>query len=498
MTLIRNAIVGGQRVSVRMNSMITAMAPDLTPLPDEAVIDAAGTYLLPGLHDHHLHFFALAAQRRSLDCGPQAVTAAGTLQALLNDAPGAGWLRGIHYHESVAGPLYAAQLDAWISHRPVRIQHRSGKVWMLNTAAMRAVCIDEYKALEGVECDANGEPTGRLFRMDAWLGERIDALEELDIGGLSRHLTRLGITGITDASYTNNAAQQQQLKQLCNSGAIQQKLYVMGDGSVSAGPRKIMLDEDALPPFDQLVTDLRLAHEQDRGAAFHCVSHLELVFVLAALDEAGLHPQDRIEHGGMITQEMIARLAEMNLPVITQPGFITVRGEQYREALSRSELIDLYRYRSLLQAGIQVIASSDAPYGPVDPWQVAAAAQLRLDAQGVCIGKVERVSASDALSGYFRWPHDLSLPPRQTAVGSPADLCLSHIAPEAYTEHVARLGASVLQCPTKAGVSAENAEESPICATFIDGKPVYVRADLDGAGQNEILGKKNAAEATFL
>ena len=48
------------------------------------------------------------------------------------------WVRGINYHESLAGDLTAADIDTWVPDRPVRIQHRSGIVWYLNSAAILA------------------------------------------------------------------------------------------------------------------------------------------------------------------------------------------------------------------------------------------------------------------------------------------------------------------------------------------------------------------------
>ena len=64
--LIRHAEVGGEPCSVRIASgRIAALAPTLELAPGERVLDAAGGALLPGLHDHHIHLFSLAAARAS-------------------------------------------------------------------------------------------------------------------------------------------------------------------------------------------------------------------------------------------------------------------------------------------------------------------------------------------------------------------------------------------------------------------------------------------------
>ena len=54
-----------------------------------------------------------------------------------------GWLRGVAYHESVAGPLDRDRLDAWVADRPLRVQHRSGALWMLNSAGIPAFVLHE-------------------------------------------------------------------------------------------------------------------------------------------------------------------------------------------------------------------------------------------------------------------------------------------------------------------------------------------------------------------
>jgi hypothetical protein len=88
----------------------------------------AGGALLPGLHDHHLHLMALAAAEGSVRCGPPQVRSAASLaSALRAGAGGSGWIRGVGYHESVAGPLDRALLDTLAPDRPVRIQHRAGR-----------------------------------------------------------------------------------------------------------------------------------------------------------------------------------------------------------------------------------------------------------------------------------------------------------------------------------------------------------------------------------
>ena len=159
--LIKNAVVEGVKKDVRCSgAFITAIADDLEPGIGERVVQANGGALLPGLHDHHMHFFATAALQRSVDCGVSSVpTATGqlhnaeSLSHMLANSSGDGWLRGVNYHESIAGDLDRWQLDMLVSDRPARIQHRSGKLWILNSLAVVQLDLATHKDLPGVELD---------------------------------------------------------------------------------------------------------------------------------------------------------------------------------------------------------------------------------------------------------------------------------------------------------------------------------------------------------
>ncbi len=50
--------------------------------------------------------------------------------------------------------------------------------------------------------------------------------------------------------------------------------------------------------------------------------------------------------------------------MVTQPGFIAVRGDDYYRDVDPDDLAHLYPFASLVAAGIRVHASSDAPFGP--------------------------------------------------------------------------------------------------------------------------------------
>ena len=136
MLIRRGTLPDGRVADIRVEERILEIADSLDPLDSEQVLDAAAGAVLPGLHDHHLHLRAMAAALDSLAVGPPQVrTKAQLAQALATAVPGPdGWIRAVGYHASVAGELDREQLDALIADTPLRIQHRSGAMWILNSA----------------------------------------------------------------------------------------------------------------------------------------------------------------------------------------------------------------------------------------------------------------------------------------------------------------------------------------------------------------------------
>ena len=355
--LIQSAELAGELVDLRIAQGLIAELGNLVPQPRERVLDAGGGAVLPGLHDHHIHLFALAAARSSVMCGPPEINSPAELAETLLNQPGSGWLRGVGYHDSVAGSLDRWQLDKLLPNRPLRIQHRSGKMWILNSLAIELLELDiesEKPAIEltGIERDAAGRANGRLFRRDDWLASKLVRQPPPGLGLLSRELASYGLTGVTDTSASNSSAAMAALQQSLERGELLQRLLVMGtlelpQGShpmLQRGAVKILLDDHRLPDYDQLLATVAQAHRQQRAVAIHCISPTEQMFAATALLEAGAVAGDRIEHASIAPDETLPLLRRAGATVVTQPGFLWQRGEQYlRGDVAAAEQSLLYR-----------------------------------------------------------------------------------------------------------------------------------------------------------
>jgi predicted amidohydrolase YtcJ len=429
--LIRNVEIGGGPLQdVRIEAgRVVGIGHSLGRAVDD--LDGQGGALIPGLCDHHIHLFGLAAQADTVML--DGVVGASGLQARISTAlatrPAGDWVRAMGYHEAMAGDLTSEDLDRLAPHHRLRIQHQTGALWILNSLALESLADGIHPP--GLELDCEGRPTGRLWREDRWLRARIGA-EPPRLAPVGRTLAAYGITAVTDASVTTDADAADRLARAHRAGALPQRLTLMSggeliappDGAFAVGPVKVLLDDHALPEFDDFVGRIGSARAWGRNVAVHCVTAAELALSLAAFETAGTRHGDRIEHGGVIPRAAIDRLRALNLTVVTQSAFVRERGDRYLADVDPADLDDLYRCGSLLAAGIPVAGSSDAPYASPDPWLGMATAMDRLSGGGQSLGAGEAITGAAALALYLDEPGYPGCGGRAVTIGDTADLCL--------------------------------------------------------------------------
>jgi predicted amidohydrolase YtcJ len=432
---LRDVEVDGRRVDVRIaGDTIVEVDSELAPGP-EPTIDGDGGALIPGLWDHHVHLLAMAAAADSVEVGPPTVGDAEHFGDVLRRAdrdlaPGR-WLRGVGYHERVAGLLDRDGLDRLVPDRPVRIQHRSGALWQVNSAGADRLDLASRR-LPGVERDADDRPTGRLYGLDHLfqdLGER----DTPDLAALGQRLASLGLTGVTDATPTDRPDHLALLAHHVSQRSLPLRVMVTGaahldpatiPAGLERGPAKIIIADHGLPTLPELRAAITQARRFGRAVALHCVTRVALVLALAALEDVGPVPGDRIEHGAVIPASLVGPLAGLGLTVVSQPGFIATRGDEYVDDVDDEELDDLYPAARLIEAGIPLGGSSDAPFGHPDPWRSMVAAVHRQTPAGLVIGPGERLEPARALDLFLGPGSAPGGPPRQIRPGMPADLCL--------------------------------------------------------------------------
>lgn len=428
--VLHDAEVDGVRVDVRVEgTLVSSIGPPGSAPGGDTEIACGGGALLPGLHDHHLHLLSMAAAAGSVDVSQDLDRTIGATHARAR--PGSG-IRAVSYDEAEEGPLDRWRLDALAPGRAVRVQHRSGAAWVLSSVALEQVGAQDAEEA-GIERDQSGRPTGRLFRLDDWLHARLPADPPADLAAVGSRLASFGVTGVTDCTPAATVDYFESIAAAVRTGVLPLTVSTTGGPELSEahptaplrrGPVKILITDHALPALDQLAAWFVRAHRAGRPVAVHCVTRVALLLALAAWREVGSMAGDRIEHASVTPPDVVAAMAELSLAVVTQPGFIAARGDAYLRDVDAVDRPDLYRCASLLDAGVAVGGSTDAPFGPDDPWLAIRAAIERRSPSGARVGADVGLSPVAALNLFLAPLERPGGPVRHVTPGAAADLCL--------------------------------------------------------------------------
>lgn len=464
--ILRNAALAPDRICDLKfaRGLIAQKGTGLQAEPGEACFDAAFRPLLPGLHDHHMHFLAYAASLRSIECGDPALQSRSELAHFLTSQilhHGSG-LRAIGYHEGRDALIDRHWLDRISNTLPIRVQHRTGRLWIYNSAALHdLLATDPADFPDGVERNERGELSGRFYHVDDWL-RRHNPRVLPDLSLASKTLASYGVTGFTDAGPDNDNATWQLFKQAQRDGQLLQRVLLMGkaelqfsdDDFMQLGACKVYLKESALPDYDPLCTAIKKQHARHRSVAFHCVTAVELHYALAALADCGARSGDRIEHASICDDEALAIIKQLGVTVVSQPNFIAERGDRYRESVAEDEQRFLYRARAFLDNGIAFAGSTDAPFGKANPWLCMQAAVRRQTPSGAVINANETLSNAQARLLFSGEPASPGTAKQHWTPGEPADCCLLNTDWDALQK-------------------LETAAPPAVCATWIGGELVY-------------------------
>jgi predicted amidohydrolase YtcJ len=405
--------------------------------PGTRIIDCGGKAVLPGFNDAHLHLFSLVHKLLGIDLTPASVRSIADIKEKIHEkaqetSPGT-WISGAGYDE-----FYLAEkrsptrrdLDEVAPDHPVVLSHRSLHEAVLNSLALSlaGITIDtEEPPGARIERDpATGEPNGIVFGMLETIHR--DAMPpitatEFDKGvGLANKLfLSQGITSLQDATVSNGLARWETVCDLVLNRRLRNRVTFMagashwrdfekmglktgsGDNLMRLGPVKIMPGV----PRDQAKLNevVREVHQAGFQLAFHAVAESEVAVVTEALEYIAQYApvkgrRHRIEHCSECPPHLLERLGKMGVVVVTQPPFIYASGERYLATVPQSQLPWLYRTRSLLESGMVVAGSSDAPVAPENPLLGIYAAVTRRAGSGQVLLPEERISLEQALALY--------------------------------------------------------------------------------------------------
>lgn len=458
-------------VAVR-NGSITAVG-DFDSLRDQLrgakVSNAyADKVLLPGLIDPHVHM-TLGAMMYGAEMVPpwDVPMADGVIKGLKNreallariaeieaDAPD-GPLVLWGYHDLIQGNIRRADLDAITTDRPLLLWHWSGHDFYLNSAAIEMVGATPALAdrFHGVELDADGELTGRIYE-DALLAifEKVAAviMHPTHIQrGWDRYealLQNAGVTTVAEMGYGIFGRTTEDTFLAAHHGKDDgYRVYLVpehrafaqefGDAVVETVLAMAAEREDVLPQV-KLFSDAAFYSQtmkltapgyvggQSQGqTGLWVIQPDELPDLMASYWDAGLdiHIHSNgdaaqestlaaleaqkpaadgqrliVEHAALLTPEQIARLAKLPAGVSAASHYVRYMGGTMVDAIG-AKADYLSPMGSTARAGIPTTLHSDAPLAPPYPLLAAQAHLLRDTETGAISLPNERMTAKQAL-----------------------------------------------------------------------------------------------------
>jgi predicted amidohydrolase YtcJ len=425
-------------------------------------VDLAGATVLPGFIDAHHHVMALGYWRSQIDCSYPSVTsivqiveqvrvrAAGT-------APGE-WIFGRGYDDNKLRErrhLTRADLDAASPANPVLIRNASGHMSVVNSRALDDAGITSSTPVpQGgkVVLGADGEPTGLLQETAQellgvpFLPPEPDKLRTyLHAGG--RAMLAAGVTSGHEAGIFATP-EFGVFQQAWADGTLPLRTYMMlrrpfieaveqlglhtgfGDDRLRIGSIKLISDGSLIGrtaavchPYADSTSedDLGLAmfsqeelddlvwrsHRAGWQMAIHAIGDRAIEMCLDAYEAALTRApradhRHRIEHCGIMRPDLIARTARLGVLPVGQPPFIAEFGDGFLDHLGPERCQLTYPQRSLLEAGIPTMGSSDSPVSSYEPLIGVQAAVTQRTAAGEPFAPSEALTVEEALASYTK------------------------------------------------------------------------------------------------
>ena len=516
---MNTALPEATAVLVRGERIVAAgAADDLRALaaPGVRVVDLAGATLLPGFNEAHNHMIEFGLSLTQVDCRAPGCESIAEMQRRVSvraeETPPGTWILGRGYDDqSLAERRHPtrADLDRAAPAHPVAVVNASGHLLVANSRALALAGITrDTTAPEGggIVHDANGEPTGLLLETAQRLvTARVPSPSENDLvaalGRCARAYTAAGITSSADARVGTPAAMRAFQKATADgTNPLRTSLMMhaplvshleavgahtgFGSDRLRWGPFKIFIDGSLIGrtaavsrPFlhdpqpdnlglmmmgDEVFRDLVLrAHAAGWQIAVHAIGDRAIETVLDAYADAlAVHPRanhrHRIEHCGILRPDLIRRIAEMGVVVVTQPVFITEYGDSFLRHLGEERAALTYPFRSLLNAGIPTVFSSDCPVSAFEPLKSVQVSVTERTGSGAPYAPQEALTVEEALYAY-------------TAMGAYATFeegAKGRIAPEMLADFVA-----LARDPRT--VPPDELAAIPVVGTWIGGERVY-------------------------
>ncbi len=423
-------------------------------------IDLGGAFVAPGFIEAHNHMIGFGLTLGDIDARFPTVRSIADLCAAIGrratETQSGSWILARGYDDNkLAERRHPTRqdLDAVAPSHPVFLVNGSGHMAVANSLALGLAKVGGSTASpQGghIVLDDAGEPTGllqetaqELVRRQIPKPTRDDMAHALRRCG--QHYLAAGITSSHTAG-VNSADEMAAHHLVTFDGSLPLRTYLMigrpllglvedlglrtglGDERLRIGPVKLFSDgsligrtaavfepflEDPRPdnlglemmPQEELDETVRRAHDAGFQVATHAIGDRAIHMVLSAYERAlAANPRPdhrhRIEHCGICRSELIERLARGRFLAVSQPIFVTEYGDGFLRHLGRERCALTYPFRSLLNAGVDLVFSSDCPVSAYEPLKGIQAAVTEQTGSGQPYTPAEAICVEEGIRLY--------------------------------------------------------------------------------------------------
>ena len=432
--------------------------------PDTSVIDLAGRALLPGFIDSHMHLGMTGQNAAVIiDCNSNKVTSISQIQQKIREAaakaPKGAWIKATGYEQSKLKEgrhPTRDELDEAAPDNPVQLTRCCLHMGVYNTLALKAggVTGPEMFAPGEVVVDENGRMTGLLketactYMWDKVIYTKDEYLRSFKAA--NDILLSYGVTSMHDGSFYGEETIGL-YQDACRNGIIKVLMYNLlyhaygkkktiewvndfistgihgglGDDHFRLGHVKILIDGSTSGPscatsqpysHDPALKGIQLytqeeaddiiikAHNAGFNVSAHAVGDVAVDVILTAIERAmAQNPRPcrhRIEHCGIINENLLSRIKKAGIVPVPNPGFFNENAEIYVKYYG-DRVNWMFPLRSYLDNGITAALGSDSPVIEADPMIGLYGALTRADkCSGIVAGKDQRIGIMDAIRMY--------------------------------------------------------------------------------------------------
>jgi len=424
--------------------------------PSAIQVDLQGRTLIPGFNDAHVHVAPLGMLLTQYvdvraHVAPDIPAVLARLTERVANEPADTWIRGTGYNEALLAEgrhLTRNDLDQVSTDYPIVITRTCGHISVANSRALELAKITaETPDPPGgaILHDADGHPNGILQETAMTLVSRLIPEPTADvkanaIRAAMEHQLSLGITSATDPAST--PAEVAIYRELDANGELGVRINLLpirrsgdtilplpeqfvsdslridsvkffADGGMTSATAAIAVPYREVGGHGLLIYDAEDLTElmlESHRAGFKIATHangdvaLEQVIRIYELCQARDPRPDlrhRLEHLALPTDDHLARCAKLGVMVATQTVFLPAMGATFRRYMPEGYFPRAYGVRAMLDAGLTVALSTDAPVVPDDnPIIGLKAAVDRLDHAGNPLGAAQAITPHEALYAY--------------------------------------------------------------------------------------------------